>query len=173
MPHKRNPWQLENISGLARLLRGYTTSAFENVALWHERDISHSSVERVIGPDATTLLDFMLYRITQIIDHLDVREERMLTNLGLLGDAVYSEHLLLALVKKGLSRERAYRLVQRNAMKVWDEEASFSDEVRTDPDIKSYLSSAEISRLFDPAHALRHEDEIFDRVFPDGIKEMR
>ncbi|MEC7864264.1 MAG: adenylosuccinate lyase [Bacteroidota bacterium] len=172
MPHKRNPWQLENVSGLARLLRGYATSALENVALWHERDISHSSVERVIGPDATTLLDFMLFRITRIIDHLDVREERMLTNLGLLGDAVYSEHLLLALVKKGLSRERSYRLVQRNAMKVWDEEASFSDEVRADPDIKKHLSDAEIGRLFDPAHALRHADEIFDRVFQDDNKEM-
>ena len=165
MPHKRNPWQLENVSGLARLLRGYALSALENVALWHERDISHSSVERVIGPDATSLLDFMLARLTTIVDRLVVRPERMQDNLRLLGDAIYSEHLLLALVRKGASREDAYAWVQRNAMKVWEDGVSFAAEVRKDPQIGELLDPAEIDRLFDARHALRHTDAIFGRVF--------
>ena len=168
MPHKRNPWQLENVCGLARLLRGYALSALENVPLWHERDISHSSVERVIGPDATCGLDFMLARLTSILDKLVVHPERMQKNLATLGEAIYSEHLLLALVRKGVSRDEAYRWVQRNAMRVWENGASFAAEVRRDPDITRLLSPAEIDRLFDARHALRHTDTIIQRVLNES-----
>ncbi len=164
MPHKRNPWQLENVCGMARLLRGYALTAFENVPLWHERDISHSSVERVIGPDATIALDFMLARLTGILDKLIVHPERMQQNMETLGEAIYSEHLLLALVRKGISRDEAYRWVQRNAMRVWENGASFAAEVRRDPDISQLLSPAEIDQLFDAHHALRHTDTIMQRV---------
>lgn len=166
MPHKRNPWQLENVCGLARLLRGYALSAFENIPLWHERDISHSSVERVIGPDATILLDFMLARLTAILDRLVVHPERMRDNMALLGEAIYSEHLLLALVRKGVARDEAYRWVQRNALRVWENGASFAAEVRRDPDICRTLSQSEIEQLFDAQHALRHIDIVFRRVLP-------
>jgi adenylosuccinate lyase len=164
MPHKRNPWQLENVCGMARLLRGYALAAFENVPLWHERDISHSSVERVIAPDATIALDFMLARLTGILDKLVVHPERMQKNLATLGEAIYSEHLLLALVRKGISRDDAYRWVQRNAMRVWENGASFATEVRRDPDISRLLSPAEIDQLLDARHALRHTDTIMQRV---------
>ncbi|HEV8712568.1 MAG TPA: adenylosuccinate lyase [Candidatus Binatia bacterium] len=164
MPHKRNPWQLENVCGMARLLRGYALTAFENVPLWHERDISHSSVERVIGPDATIALDFMLARLTGILDKLVVHPERMQQNMATLGEAIYSEHLLLALVRKGIPRDEAYRWVQRNAMRVWENGASFAAEVRRDPDITRLLSPAEIDQLFDAHHALRHTDTIMQRV---------
>jgi adenylosuccinate lyase len=164
MPHKRNPWQLENVCGMARLLRGYALTAFENVPLWHERDISHSSVERVIGPDATIALDFMLARLTGILDKLVVHPERMQQNMETLGEAIYSEHLLLALIHKGISRDEAYSWVQRNAMRVWENGASFAAEVRRDPDITRLLSPAEIDRLFDAHHALRHTDTIMQRV---------
>ena len=164
MPHKRNPWQLENVCGMARLLRGYALTAFENVPLWHERDISHSSVERVIGPDATIALDFMLARLTGILDKLVVHPERMRQNMATLGEAIYSEHLLLALVRKGVTRDEAYRWVQRNAMRVWEDGASFAAEVRRDPDITRLLSPAEIDQLFDVHHALRHTDAIMRRV---------
>jgi adenylosuccinate lyase len=164
MPHKRNPWQLENVCGMARLLRGYALTAFENVPLWHERDISHSSVERVIGPDATIALDFMLARLTGILDKLVVHPERMQQNMETLGEAIYSEHLLLALVRKGISRDEAYSWVQRNAMRVWENGASFAAEVRRDPDITRLLSPAEIDQLFDAHHALRHTDTIMQRV---------
>jgi adenylosuccinate lyase len=167
MPHKRNPWQLENICGLARLLRGYALSAFENIPLWHERDISHSSVERVIGPDATILLDFMLARLTNILDGLVVHPERMQKNMVTLGDAIYSEHLLLALVRKGIARDEAYRWVQRNAMQAWEDGAAFASEVRRDPDISRVLSQAEIDQLFDVRYDLRHVDTIFQRVLPN------
>jgi adenylosuccinate lyase len=166
MPHKRNPWQLENVCGLARLLRGYALSAWENIPLWHERDISHSSVERVIGPDATILLDFMLARLTTILDQLVVHPQRMRNNMALLGEAIYSEHLLLALVRKGVARDEAYRWVQRNAMRVWENGASFAAEVRRDPDICHVLSQSEIEQLFDVRHALRHIDTILQRVLP-------
>jgi adenylosuccinate lyase len=164
MPHKRNPWQLENVCGMARLLRGYALAAFENVPLWHERDISHSSVERVIGPDATIALDFTLVRLTGILDKLVVHPERMRQNMELLGEAIYSEHLLLALVRKGVSRDEAYSWVQRNAMRVWETGASFIAEVRHDPDITKLLTSAEIDTLFDIHHALRNTDTIMQRV---------
>ena len=164
MPHKRNPWQLENVCGLARLLRGYALSALENVPLWHERDISHSSVERVIGPDATILLDFMLARVTGILAKLSVHPERMRKNMETLGEAIYSEHVLLALIRKGISREQAYNWVQRNAMKVWEHGASFATEVRRDPDIQKLLTAAEIDQLFDARHALRHTPAVIQRV---------
>lgn len=164
MPHKRNPWQLENVCGLARLLRGYALSALENVPLWHERDISHSSVERVIGPDATILLDFMLARVTSILANLSVYPERMRKNMETLGEAIYSEHVLLALIRKGISREQAYTWVQRNAMKVWEHGASFATEVRRDPDIQKLLTTAEIDQLFDARHALRHTQAVIQRV---------
>jgi adenylosuccinate lyase len=167
MPHKRNPWQLENVCGCARLLRGYALSALENVPLWHERDISHSSVERVIGPDATILLDFMLARLTGILDKLVIHPERMRKNMELLGEAIYSEHLLLALIRKGVTREEAYRWVQRNAMQVWENSASFAAEVRRDPDITKLLTSAEIDQLFDAHHALRHTETIMRRVLSE------
>ncbi|MGH8007068.1 MAG: adenylosuccinate lyase [Candidatus Binatia bacterium] len=168
MPHKRNPWQLENVCGLARLLRGYALSAFENVPLWHERDISHSSVERVIAPDATIALDFMLARLTTILDKLVIHPQRMQKNMATLGEAIYSEHLLLALIRKGISREEAYRWVQRNAMRVWEDGASFAVEVRRDPDITRLLSPAEIDQLFDVRHALRHTDVIIQRVLNES-----
>ena len=164
MPHKRNPWQLENVCGMARLLRGYALAAFENVPLWHERDISHSSVERVIGPDATIALDFTLVRLTSILDKLVVHPERMRKNMELLGEAIYSEHLLLALVRKGISRDEAYSWVQRNAMRVWETGASFIAEVRRDPDITKLLTPAEIDTLFDIHHALRNTGAIMRRV---------
>ena len=168
MPHKRNPWQLENVCGLARLLRGYALSALENVPLWHERDISHSSVERVIAPDATIALDFMLARLTTILEKLVIHPERMHKNMTTLGEAIYSEHLLLALIRKGISREEAYRWVQRNAMRVWEDGASFAIEVRRDPDITRLLSPTEIDELFDVHHALRHTETIFRRVLNDS-----
>lgn len=164
MPHKRNPWQLENVCGMARLLRGYALAAAENVPLWHERDISHSSVERVIAPDATIALDFMLGRLTTILDTLVIHPERMQKNLSLLGEAIYSEHLLLALIRKGIARDEAYRWVQRNATRVWENGASFAAEVRRDPDITRLLSPTEIDQLFDAHHALRHTDMIVQRV---------
>jgi adenylosuccinate lyase len=167
MPHKRNPWQLENVCGMARLLRGYALAAFENVPLWHERDISHSSVERVIGPDATIALDFTLVRLTGILDKLVIHPERMRKNLETLGEAIYSEHLLLALVRKGISRDEAYRWVQRNAMRVWETGASFVTEVRRDPDITKLLTTAEIDTLFDIHHALRNTETIMRRVLDE------
>ena len=167
MPHKRNPWQLENVCGCARLLRGYALSALENVPLWHERDISHSSVERVIGPDATILLDFMLTRLTGILDKLVIHPDRMRKNMELLGEAIYSEHLLLALIRKGTTREEAYRWVQRNAMRVWENGATFAAEVRRDPDITKLLTAEEIDQLFDARHALRHADTIMRRVLAE------
>ncbi len=164
MPHKRNPWQLENVCGSARLLRGYALSAFENISLWHERDISHSSVERVIGPDATILLDFMLARLTGILDRLVIHPDRMRENMMTLGEMIYSEHLLLALVRKGVARDDAYRWVQRNAMQVWETGVSFAAAVRQDPDIGDLLSPAEIDQLFDVQHALRHAQTVIERA---------
>jgi adenylosuccinate lyase len=165
MPHKRNPWQLETVCGLARLVRGYALSALESVPLWYERDISHSSVERVIGPDATILVDFMLSRMTKVLDDFVVRADRMTRNLSLLGGAIFSEHLLLSLVRKGVSREKAYRWVQRNAIKVWEEGADFQTAVCQDLDISRFLSPEEIVTVFDLRQTLRHVDMVFTRVF--------
>ena len=167
MPHKRNPVLTENLTGLARIVRGYVTPALENVALWHERDISHSSVERYIGPDATITLDFALARLTNVVDKLLVYPARMQKNLDRMGGLVHSQRVLLALTQAGVSREDAYRLVQRNAMKVWesDGELSLMDLLKADPDVTSALSSAEIEERFDLAYHLRHVDTIFERVF--------
>ena len=167
MPHKRNPVLTENLTGLARMVRGYVTPALENVALWHERDISHSSVERYIGPDATITLDFALARLTGVMDKLVVYPERMLKNLNKMGGLVHSQRMLLALTQAGVSREDAYRLVQRNAMKVWDSDGALSLEelLQADPEVTAALSPAEIADKFDLGYHLRHVDTIFARVF--------
>jgi adenylosuccinate lyase len=165
MPHKRNPVLTENVTGLARLVRAYALPAMENVALWHERDISHSSVERMIGPDATVTLDFALARMTGVVDQLVVYPKRMKANLDLLGGLVHSQRVLLALVEAGLSREDAYRLVQRNAMKAWEGGADFHEAVEADPEVRAVLDAEAIARQFDLAYHLKHVDTIFERVF--------
>jgi len=165
MPHKRNPVLSENLSGLARLMRGYAVSALENVALWHERDISHSSVERVIGPDATILMDFMLNRCRGLIEKLVVYPETMLKNLNLMRGLIFSQRVLLELATKGASREKAYDLVQRNAMKVWEEGKDFRTELLNDADVRHYLTAEEINSAFDLSYHLKHVDTIFTRVF--------
>jgi adenylosuccinate lyase len=164
MPHKRNPILAENLSGLARLLRGYALSALEDVALWHERDISHSSVERVIGPDATVTLDFMLHRFASLIDGLRVYPARMLENLEQTRGLVFSQAVLLKLIEKGMERQAAYVVVQRNAMKVWDEGRDFKALLAEDLEIQRLLNSAELAACFDLKHELRHVDAVFDRV---------
>ena len=164
MPHKRNPVGSENLTGAARLLRGYMVSAYENVALWHERDISHSSVERVILPDATILLDYALARMARIVEDLTVYPERMRENIERTYGLVYSQRLLLMLIEAGLSREAAYDLVQPRAMQAWAERRSFRAIVEADPGITAHLSDAQIAAAFDPAHHLRHVDALFARV---------
>ncbi|MBB3693110.1 adenylosuccinate lyase [Sphingomonas sp. BK580] len=167
MPHKRNPVLTENLTGLARMVRGYVTPALENVALWHERDISHSSVERYIGPDATITLDFALARLTGVIDKLLVYPERMQKNLDRMGGLVHSQRVLLALTQAGVSREDAYRLVQRNAMRVWESDGALSlqELLKGDPEVTAALSAAEIDDKFDLGYHLKHVDTIFTRVF--------
>ena len=170
MPHKRNPVLTENLTGLARMVRGYVTPALENVALWHERDISHSSVERMIGPDATVTLDFALARLTGVIDKLLVYPERMQKNLDRMGGLVHSQRVLLALTQAGLSREDSYALVQRNAMKVWESDGQLSllQLLQDDPEVADRLGADELKALFDLGHHLRHVDTIFARVFDQG-----
>ena len=165
MPHKRNPVLSENITGLARMVRAYALPAMENVALWHERDISHSSVERMIGPDATVTLDFALARMASVIENLAVYPENMARNLDRLGGLVHSQRVLLALVEKGLPREDAYRLVQRNAMRVWQEGGDFLALLKADPEVCKALSPAELETQFDLGYHTRHVDAIFARVF--------
>ena len=165
MPHKRNPVLTENLTGLARIVRAAVTPAFENVALWHERDISHSSVERMFAPDATVTLDFALARLTNVIDKLVVYPENMQKNLDRLGGLVHSQRVLLALTQKGVSREDSYRLVQRNAMPVWRGEGDFKTLLKADPDVSSKLSSQDIDDLFDLGYHFKHVDTIFKRVF--------
>lgn len=169
MPHKRNPVLSENLTGLARLVRGMVTPALENVALWHERDISHSSVERMIGPDATVTLDFALNRLVGLIENLLVYPENMKRNLDLLGGLHNSQRVLLALTQAGMSREESYAAVQRNAMKVWesrgDRTGQFAANLKADPDVSSKLSAAEIDAMFDDFYHLKHVDTIFERVF--------
>ena len=165
MPHKRNPVLSENITGLARLVRGYAMPAFENVALWHERDISHSSVERVIGPDATITLDFALFRLASIIENLLVYPENMKKNLEKLGGLVFSQRVLLALTQKGVSRDDSYKMVQRNAMKTWEKGKDFLKELKSDREVLKYLKSDEIEALFDLKYHTKHVDTIFQRVF--------
>ena len=165
MPHKRNPVLSENVTGLARLVRGYVTPALENVALWHERDISHSSVERMIAPDATVTLDFALNRLTGIIEKLVIYPDRMQQNLDRLGGLVFSQRILLALTQAGLSREDSYRLVQKHAMKVWEKGKDFLTELSADKEITSKIPAAKLKALFDLKYHTKHVDTIFKRVF--------
>src|SRR3712207_5706862 len=165
MPHKRNPVLSENLTGLARMVRAYAVPALENVALWHERDISHSSVERMIGPDATITLDFALARLTGVIDRLVVYPENMKRNLDRLGGLVHSQRVMLALTQKGASREDAYRLVQRNAMPVWRGEGDFLTLLKNDPEVTALMSAADLQACFDLDYHLKHVDTIFARVF--------
>jgi adenylosuccinate lyase len=168
MPHKRNPVLSENLTGLARLVRGMVMPALENVALWHERDISHSSVERMIAPDATVTLDFALARLTSLIEKLVVYPQNMRKNLDALGGLVHSQRVLLALTQKGVSREDAYSLVQRNAMPVWRGEGNFLALLKQDPDVKKALSDAELEALFDLGYHLKNVDFVFTRVFGEA-----
>jgi adenylosuccinate lyase len=165
MPHKRNPVLSENITGLARMVRGYVTPALENVALWHERDISHSSVERMIGPDATATLDFALNRLAGIIDKLVVYPQNMAKNLDRLGGLVHSQRILIALTQKGVAREDGYRMVQRNAMKVWRDGGDFLKLLKADKDVRKHLSEAELKENFDLDYHFAQVDTIFQRVF--------
>jgi adenylosuccinate lyase len=165
MPHKRNPVLSENLTGLARLVRAYVTPALEDVVLWHERDISHSSVERMIGPDATVTLDFALHRLAGLIEKLVVYPENMQRNLDRLGGLIHSQRVLLALTQKGAPREDAYRLVQRNAMKVWQGGGDFLTLLKGDPEVRKYLSDAELAANFDLGYHLKGVDAIFKRVF--------
>ncbi|HPK54184.1 MAG TPA: adenylosuccinate lyase [Smithellaceae bacterium] len=173
MPHKRNPVLSENLSGLARLMRSYAIASLEDVALWHERDISHSSVERVIGPDATILLDFMLARFTGMIDKLVVYPEKMLSNLQMTHGVVFSQMVLLALVEKGTTREDAYAIVQRNAMKSWQEGTDFKELLIKDKEVAKYLKEKDLSRIFNVNNFLKNLDFIFKRVFGGGKRLRR
>ena len=165
MPHKRNPILTENLTGLARLVRSAVIPALENVALWHERDISHSSVERGIAPDTTVHLDFALRRLASLMERLVIYPENMAKNLGRLGGLVHSQRVLLALTQKGMAREDAYAAVQRNAMKVWRGEGTFIDLLKTDPDVRPRLTDADLADVFEPAWYFKHVDTIFARVF--------
>ncbi len=168
MPHKRNPVLSENLTGLARLIRMSVVPALENVALWHERDISHSSVERNIGPDTTVTLDFALARLTELVENLVIYPDNMLENLHKFRGLIHSQRVLLALTQAGVSREDAYRLVQRNAMKVWEEGKDFREELLADPEVTAALDPEEIEEQFDLAYHTRHVDTIFARVFGEG-----
>ena len=168
MPHKKNPVLTENLTGLARLVRMAVVPAMENVTLWHERDISHSSVERNIGPDTTITLDFALSRLTGVIDKLLVYPQNMLDNMNKFPGLVMSQRVLLALTQAGVSREDAYRLVQRNAMKVWDERTDFREELLADDEVRAALSEAEINEKFDLGYHTKHVDTIFERVFGES-----
>jgi adenylosuccinate lyase len=165
MPHKRNPVLSENLTGLARMVRAYALPAMESVALWHERDISHSSVERMIGPDATVTLDFALNRLAHVIEKLVIYPETMRKNLDRLGGLVHSQRVLLALTQAGASREDAYRLVQRNAMPVWRGEGDFLRLLKGDKEVRTKLSEMELEALFDLGYHTKHVDTIFRRVF--------
>jgi adenylosuccinate lyase len=165
MPHKRNPISAENLSGLARVVRANSIAAMENVALWHERDISHSSVERIILPDSTILIDYMLARFTKLVETLFVYPENMSRNMSISRGLFHSETVMLALVAKGLARETAYKFVQRNAMDVWKEGGDFAERLKSDPDIGQHLTTKEIDRCFDLRHTIKKVDYIFKRVF--------
>jgi adenylosuccinate lyase len=165
MPHKRNPVLSENVTGLARMVRAYVTPALENVALWHERDISHSSAERMIGPDSTGTLDFALTRLAGIVDKLIVYPDNMRKNLDRLGGLVHSQRVLIALTQKGVAREDAYRMVQRNAMKIWRDGGNFLSLLNADKDVRKHLNEAELKENFDLGYHFKHVDTIFERVF--------
>jgi hypothetical protein len=168
MPHKRNPVLTENLTGLARMVRAFALPAMENVVLWHERDISHSSVERMIGPDATITLDFALARLTGVVEKLLVYPDNMLKNMNKFRGLIHSQRVLLALTQAGVSREDAYRLVQRNAMKVWEQGADFLQELLSDREVRSALSEEEIREKFDLGYHTKHVDTIFRRVFGEA-----
>lgn len=170
MPHKRNPVLTENLTGLARMVRSMALPAMENVALWHERDISHSSVERMIGPDATVTLDFALARLTSVIEKLLVYPENMMNNLNKFRGLVHSQRVLLALTQAGVSREDSYRLVQRNAMKVWEQGKDFLEELLADAEVRAALSEEQIREKFDLGYHTKHVDTIFNRVFNTQAK---
>ena len=167
MPHKRNPILSENLTGLARVVRSAVTPAMENVALWHERDISHSSVERMIGPDTTVTLDFALQRLSGLVENLLVYPDTMKANLEKLGGLVFSQRTLLALTQNGVSREDGYRIVQRNAMKVWECNATtpFRDFIAEDEDVQKALTTEQLDEIFDYGHYLRNIPTVFKRVF--------
>jgi adenylosuccinate lyase len=173
MPHKRNPVLSENLTGLARIVRAAVTPALENVALWHERDISHSAVERVFGPDATIVLDFALVRLAGLIENLVVYPESMLANLDLLGGLVHSQRVLLALTQAGMSREDSYRVVQRHAMDTWRNGGSFLDRLKNDPEVSKRLSAKQLEAQFDLDYHFKHIDTIFDRVFGPAAAETQ
>jgi adenylosuccinate lyase len=168
MPHKRNPIGSENLCGLARLVRANASAAMENIPLWHERDISHSSVERVIAPDSTIVLDFMLHRLTNMLDRLIVYEDRMRENLDSTGGLFFSQRVLLALTESGVDRGEAYRLTQRNAMTVWNEGSTFKDRLVADPEVMAHLHPDQLEELFDLSYYLKHVDTIFSQVFGAG-----
>ncbi|HET6536810.1 MAG TPA: adenylosuccinate lyase [Sphingopyxis sp.] len=170
MPHKRNPVLTENLTGLARIVRSAVTPALENITLWHERDISHSSVERFIGPDATITLDFALGRLTGVIDKLLIYPARMQKNMDRMGGLIHSQRVLLALTQAGASREDSYSLVQRNAMRVWESDGQLAllDLLKDDADVTAYLSADQLAELFDLEYHMKHVNTIFDRVFPQG-----
>ncbi len=168
MPHKRNPVLTENLTGLARMVRSMALPAMENVALWHERDISHSSVERMIGPDATVTLDFALARLAGVVDKLVVYPERMRANLDSLGGLVHSQRVMLALTQRQVSREDAYALVQRNAMQAWREGNDFLTLLKKDPEVTRAIPESELAALFDLGYHLKHVDTIFRRVFGEA-----
>jgi adenylosuccinate lyase len=165
MPHKRNPILSENLSGLARLVRAYAVASLEDIALWHERDISHSSVERVIGPDATIALDFMLHRFANMMDKLVIYPERMLHNLNMTHGVIFSQMVLLSLIEKGVTREDAYAIVQNNAMKSWQEGLEFKDLLENDSTVTKYLKKKELATIFDVKNFLKNLNFIFNRVF--------
>jgi adenylosuccinate lyase len=168
MPHKRNPVLTENLTGLARMVRGYALPAMENVALWHERDISHSSVERYIGPDATITLDFALNRLTGVIDKLLIYPANMQKNLDKLSGLHNSQRVLLALTQAGVSREDSYRLVQRNAMKTWEHGADFLTSLKNDAEVSSRIPPEDLEAMFDLGYHFKHVDTIFARVFGEA-----
>jgi len=168
MPHKRNPILTENLTGLARVMRGYAMTALENVPLWHERDISHSSAERVIAPDATVTLDFMLARLSNVLENLRVYPENMQKNLHQHKGLYNSQRIMLELTDRGLAREKAYSVVQRNAMKVWEQDKDFLTELQNDTDVTKVLAVKDLQALFDMGYHTKHVDTIFKRVFNSG-----
>jgi len=173
MPHKRNPELCERICGLARLVRGYALTSMENIALWHERDISHSSTERIILPDSCLVLDYVLPMFTSIMKGLRVYPENMRRNLELTQGLVFSQRVLLALIDKGISRERAYNMVQGNAMKAWQEKGSFLSLLEADKEVAPYLSISELESLFDYNYCLKHVDDVFKRLGLTGLKKVK
>ena len=164
MPHKRNPILTERLTGFARLLRGYAHTAMENVALWHERDISHSSIERVIFPDSTTIVDYMLNKTTNLMNNLLVYPENMQNNIDLTNGLIFSQEVLLLLIKKGLTREKAYEIVQRNAMRVWREKIDFNNLLKSDKEIMEHISEDELDKLFDISKILININKVYERL---------